>query len=154
MDEFYMKKALEQASKAEKINEVPIGAVIVKDGKIIAKGYNTRESKHNALCHAEIIAINKACKKLKSWRLSGCELYVTLEPCPMCMGAIINSRIDRVIFGAYDKKTGSCGSVINLNDYPYNHHPQIVGGVRQEQCASVLSSFFSKLRAQKQTLNS
>ena len=144
-----MKKALHQASKAAKKKEVPIGAVIVKNNKIISSGFNKRECKKNALYHAEIIAIEKACKRLKSWRLSGCELYVTLEPCPMCMGAIINSRISKVVFGAYDKKAGSCGSVVNLNDYPYNHHPEIIGGVLEDECSSILSSFFSALRKQK-----
>ena len=144
-----MKIALQQAVKAAKINEVPIGAVIVMNNKIISKGYNKRECKKNALLHAEIIAIEKACKKLKSWRLSDCELYVTLEPCPMCMGAIINSRISKVVFGAYDKKAGSCGSVVNLNDYPYNHHPEIIGGVLEKECSSILSDFFSTLRKKK-----
>ncbi len=149
MDQLYMEKALMEAAKAEKHGEVPIGAVIVKGDKIIARGHNTREAKKNALCHAEIIAINKACKKLKSWRLSDCDLYVTLEPCPMCMGAIINSRIKRIVFGAYDRKAGSCGSVINLNDYPYNHHPQITGGVLEDRCSTILSSFFTALRNKK-----
>ena len=149
MNEKFMKIALQQAVKAAKINEVPIGAVIVMNNKIISKGYNKRECKKNALLHAEIIAIEKACKKLKSWRLSDCELYVTLEPCPMCMGAIINSRISKVVFGAYDKKAGSCGSVVNLNDYPYNHHPEIIGGVLEKECSSILSDFFSTLRKKK-----
>ena len=149
MNEKFMKIALQQAVKAAKINEVPIGAVIVMNNKIISKGYNKRECKKNALLHAEIIAIEKACKKLKSWRLSDCELYVTLEPCPMCMGAIINSRISKVVFGAYDKKAGSCGSVVNLNDYPYNHHPEIIGSVLEKECSSILSDFFSTLRKKK-----
>jgi len=149
LNEKFMKIALQQAVKAAKINEVPIGAVIVMNNKIISKGYNKRECKKNALLHAEIIAIEKACKKLKSWRLSDCELYVTLEPCPMCMGAIINSRISKVVFGAYDKKAGSCGSVVNLNDYPYNHHPEIIGSVLEKECSSILSDFFSTLRKKK-----
>ena len=149
MNEIYMRKAIDEAKKAEKKGEVPIGAIIVKNGKIISTGYNKRECKENALYHAEIIAIEKACKKLKSWRLSDCELYVTLEPCPMCMGAIINSRISKVVFGAYDKKAGSCGSIINLNDYPYNHHPDIFGGILEEECSSILSSFFTNLRKKK-----
>lgn len=151
MNENYMKIALQQAQKAAKIKEAPIGAVIVKNNKIISKSYNKRECKKNALYHAEIIAIEKACKKLKSWRLSDCELYVTLEPCPMCMGAIINARISKVVFGAYDKKAGSCGSVVNLNDYPYNHHPEIVGGVLEEECSNILSSFFASLRKSKKS---
>ena len=113
-DEKFMKEALKQAKKAASIGETPIGAVIVRDGEIIARGYNKRETKKNALLHAEIIAINKACKKLGGWRLPRCEMYVTLEPCPMCAGAIINSRIENLYFGAYDKKSGCAGSVINL----------------------------------------
>ncbi len=144
-----MNAALYQAQKAAKIKEVPIGAVIVKNNKIISKAYNKREIQKNALHHAEILAIEKACKKLKSWRLSDCELYVTLEPCPMCMGAIINARIERVIFGAYDPKAGSCGSVINLNDYPYNHHPEIIGGVLESKCSNILTTFFTSLRKKK-----
>ena len=149
MNEFYMQKALDEAQKAGKKGEVPIGAIIVRNNEIISTGYNKRECKKNALYHAEIIAIKKACKRLKSWRLSDCELYVTLEPCPMCMGAIINARISKVIFGAYDPKAGSCGSIINLNDYPYNHHTEIIGGVRENECSEILSSFFTNLRNKK-----
>lgn len=145
-DNFFMKKALAQAKVAFKDEEAPIGAIIVKDGEIIARARNTREKKANALCHAEITAIDRACKKLGSWRLNGCELYVTLEPCAMCAGAIINARIKRVVFGAYDGKAGSFGSVVNLNELPYNHHPEVVGGVMQEECSALLSSFFKGLR--------
>ncbi|MBR6796719.1 MAG: tRNA adenosine(34) deaminase TadA [Clostridia bacterium] len=145
-DNFFMKKALAQAKAAFKDEEAPIGAVIVKDGEVIARARNTREKKANALCHAEITAIDRACKKLGSWRLNGCELYVTLEPCAMCAGAIINARIKRVVFGAYDQKAGSFGSVVDLNALPYNHHPEVVGGVMQEECSEMLSSFFKGLR--------
>lgn len=136
-----------QAKCAEKKTEVPVGAVIVKDGKIISRGYNQREFSPDATAHAEITAIKKACKKLNAWRLTGCTIYVTLEPCPMCMGAIINSRIDRVVFGAYDYKSGACGSVMDIaSNKCLNHHPEIQGGVLQEQCSSMLTNFFKKLR--------
>jgi tRNA(adenine34) deaminase len=148
-DEKYIKIALLEAKKAANIGEVPVGAVIVFEDKIIAKGYNKRETKKNALLHAEIIAIDKACKKLGSWRLENCELYVTLEPCPMCGGAIINSRIKRVVFGAYDNKSGACGSVVNLFDLPFNHCPEIVGGILEKQASKILSDFFKQLRAKK-----
>lgn len=147
-DEYYMKKALLLADKAREINEVPIGAVIVKKstGEIVGEGYNRRECDKNPLAHAEIIAIKQASQKLGGWRLIDCDLFVTLEPCPMCAGAIINSRIERVIFGAYDKKSGSCGSVINLFDVPYNHKPEITAGVLEEECSNALSDFFKGLR--------
>lgn len=142
-----MKDALLLAAEAGKKGEVPVGAVIVKDGKIIARGKNEREEKQNALSHAEIEAINNACKALGSWRLDGCEMYVTLEPCPMCAGAIINARIKTLVFGAYDKKAGSIDSVINLCDYPYNHKPEIYGGIKEDECLAVLTDFFKDLRA-------
>lgn len=145
-DLFFMKKALAQAKLAFKEDEAPIGALIVKDGAVIARARNAREKKANALCHAEITAIDRACKKLGSWRLNGCELYVTLEPCAMCAGAIINARIKRVVFGAYDAKAGSFGSVVDLNSLPYNHHPEVLGGVMREECSELLSSFFKGLR--------
>lgn len=141
-----MLEAIELAKAAAECGEVPVGAVIVKDGKIIARGRNMREQKQNALSHAEVEAINNACKKLNSWRLQDCELYVTLEPCPMCTGAIINSRIKTVIFGAYDSKTGSMDSVINLCDYPYNHKPEIYGGICEDECLEILQNFFKKIR--------
>lgn len=144
--EEFMEYALTEAKKAQEIGEVPVGAVIVKNGEIISSGYNKREIQNNALCHAEIEAINSACKKLKSWRLNDCDLYVTLEPCPMCTGAIINSRISRVIFGAKDSKAGSCGSVINLFELPYNHRPKIICGVLENECSKLLSDFFKNLR--------
>lgn len=152
MDTFYMKKALELAKKAYDIGEAPIGAVVVKKstGQIVGEGYNRRETDKSPLAHAEIIAIEEASKKLGGWRLIDCELYVTLEPCPMCAGAIINSRIERVIYGAEDKKAGSLSSVINLFELPYNHKPQITSGVLQEECSQILSDFFKELRIKKQ----
>lgn len=148
----YMKEALRQAKKAAAVNETPVGAVIVKDGKIIARAYNKRETKKNSLCHAEIIAIDKACKKLGGWRLHGCDLYVTLEPCPMCAGAVIQSRIDRVFFGAYDYKAGCAESKLNLfKENIFNHNVEVTGGVMQEECAALLSDFFKNLRKEKQS---
>ena len=141
-----MKTAIEQANKAFSNGEVPVGAVIVKNGEIIATGRNMREEKQNALSHAEIEAINNACKNLGTWRLDDCEMYVTLEPCPMCTGAIINSRIKTLIFGAYDLKSGSVDSVINLCDYPYNHKVEIYGGIMEDECLEILQRFFKKLR--------
>ena len=149
MEERFMKAAIAQAKLAAKKGEVPVGAVIVRDGEIIARAYNTRETDKNALCHAEIKAIRKACKKLGGWRLTRCELYVTLEPCPMCAGAIVNSRIDKVVFGAYDNREGSFGSLINLASYPYSSRPEIVGGVMEKECKEVLSEFFKKMRTNK-----
>ena len=141
-----MRMALEQAKIAGEMGEVPIGAVVVKDGEVISTGYNLREINKNSLCHAELIAIDKACEKLGGWRLHECELYVTLEPCPMCAGAIINSRIGRVVFGAFDPKAGSCGSLINLFACDFNHRPVLEAGVLQQECADLLQSFFKKLR--------
>lgn len=143
---FFMEKALIEAKKAYEANEVPVGAVIVRDGQIISDGRNNREESKDATGHAEILAIRKACEKLGTWRLDDCELYVTLEPCPMCMGAIINSRIKRVVFGAKDAKAGACGSVINLNNYPFNHKPETLSGIMAEECRSILSDFFSEKR--------
>ena len=146
MKKEFMYEALKLARQAAENGEVPVGAVIVKDGKIIAKGKNEREEKQNALSHAEIEAINNACKKIGSWRLDDCEMYVTLEPCPMCAGAIINARIKTLVFGAYDPKAGSIDSVINLCDYPYNHKPEIYGGICEDECLEVLKDFFKKIR--------
>lgn len=145
----FMKEALRLAQKAAQEGEVPVGCVIVKDGQIVGRGRNRRETKKTALGHAELEAIQKACKKLGGWRLHQCDLYVTLEPCPMCTGAIINARIQTVYYGASDAKAGSCGSVINLFDLPYNHKPKLVGGVMEEQCLEVLRDFFQKLRMRK-----
>lgn len=141
-----MQRAIALAKKAAAEGEIPVGAVIVKDGEIIAEGRNMREQKQNALSHAEIEAINNACKELKSWRLDDCELYVTLEPCPMCTGAIINSRIKTLIFGAYDSKAGSVDSVVNLCGYPYNHKVEVYGGICEDECLSILKEFFENLR--------
>ena len=146
IDEKFMREAILLAKEAADDDEAPIGAVIVRDGEIVGRGRNRREKDKNALGHAEIEAINDACKTLGGWRLIGCTMYVTLEPCPMCTGAIINSRIERVVFGAYDKKAGSCGSLINLFDLPYNHKPLLSGGFMEEECGSLLSEFFKKLR--------
>lgn len=148
IDEKFMREAILLAKEAADDDEAPIGAVIVRDGEIVGRGRNRREKDKNALGHAEIEAINDACKTLGGWRLIGCTMYVTLEPCPMCTGAIINSRIERVVFGAYDKKAGSCGSLINLFNLPYNHKPILSGGFMEEECGSLLSEFFKKLRKQ------
>ena len=148
-NEIYMKEALRQAKKAYDIDESPIGAVIVHNDQIIARGYNKRETKRNGLCHAEIIAINKACKKLGGWRLPECDIYVTLEPCPMCAGAIIQSRINNLYFGAYDKKAGCCTSLINLFDIDFNHKVNVSGGYMIDECSLILSDFFKKLRNKK-----
>ncbi len=145
-DLYYMAEALSEACLAAETDEVPIGAVIVKDGNIIARAHNLRETGKNALYHAETLAIDYACRALGGWRLPSCTLYVTLEPCPMCAGAIVNSRIERVVFGAYDKRAGAFGSVLDLNAYPLNHKPEIVGGVMEEECRSLLQTFFKKKR--------
>ncbi len=142
----YMRRALTLASTAAQLGEVPVGAVIVQDDQIIAESYNLRELEKCATAHAELIAIERACKRLGGWRLPHCTLYVTLEPCPMCAGAIINARIDHVVFGAYDPKAGSTGSVISLFDLPYNHKPTLEGGVLEEECAQLLKDFFQSLR--------
>lgn len=145
-DEFFMDQAIELAKEAAKEGEVPVGAVVVIDGRIVGRGRNRRETGKNALAHAEIEAINEACKTLGGWRLWQCDMYVTLEPCPMCTGAIINSRIKRLVYGASDSKAGSCGSVVNLFSLPYNHKPEVVSGLKQEECAALLSDFFKNLR--------
>jgi len=145
-DDYFMSLAIEQAKAAEQLDEVPVGAVIVKNGEIIACGYNRRETDKNALAHAEISAIDQACKVLGGWRLFECELFVTLEPCPMCMGAIINSRIKRLVFGASDYKAGCCGSAADFNKLSFNHKPEIVSGVLADECAALLSDFFKRLR--------
>jgi tRNA(adenine34) deaminase len=142
----FMGLAIEEAKKSLALVEVPVGAIVVCEGKVVSAAYNTRETDKNAVNHAELLAISAACKKLGGWRLHKCDLYVTLEPCPMCAGAIINSCIKRVIFGAKDPKSGAFGSVIDLNAYPFNHKPEIICGVREEECASLLSDFFRELR--------
>ena len=141
-----MRAAIEAAKQSEAEGEVPVGAVIVKDGEIIATGRNRRENGKNALYHAELEAIDKACKALGGWRLFQCDLYVTLEPCPMCAGAIINSRIRSVYYGASDIKAGSFGSVTDFNALPYNHKPEIYAGIMEEECKALLTDFFRKLR--------
>ncbi len=142
----FMKRAIELSQMAARLGEVPVGAVIVKEDKIIAEGYNKREAKKNVLSHAETEAISQACEALSSWRLDGCEMYVTLEPCPMCTGAIMASRIERVVFGAYDEKGGAMGGVCNLCEMPFMQRPQVVGGFMESECALMLADFFSALR--------
>ncbi len=149
-DILFMKEAIKQAKKAADILEVPVGAIIVKDNKIIARAYNQKETKFDSTKHAEIIAIQKASRKLKSWRLLDCEMYVTLEPCSMCAGALIQSRIKKIYIGAMDEKTGSCGSVFNLlKDYKFNHNVDIEYGVCSEECEKILKDFFKELRKNK-----
>lgn len=143
---FYMNEALTQAKLAFDDGEVPVGAIIVRNDEIIAVGRNRREKEKNALLHAEIDAINNACKALGGWRLWNCEIYVTLEPCPMCAGAIINAHIPRVYFGAFDFKNGSCGTITNLFEMPYNFKPECMGGIMQDECLAMLKEFFKKLR--------
>lgn len=144
-----MQAAIALAREAAADGEVPVGAVVTRNGEIVSVGRNRREKDKNALAHAEIEAIDRACKALGGWRLWECELFVTLEPCPMCAGAIINSRIKRVVFGAYDPKAGSCGSVNNLFSFPYNHSPEVEGGFMQDECALLLKQFFAELRRTK-----
>ncbi len=148
--EIFMKKAIQEAKKAYNKLEVPVGCIIVKNGEIIAKAHNLKETKKDTTKHAEIIAIQKASKKLDSWRLIDCEMYVTLEPCPMCAGAIINSRIKKIYIGAKDEKTGAVGSVLNLlEDYTFNHKVQIENGILENECQKILKDFFKELRLQK-----
>ena len=146
MDEGFMKEALELAKEAAAEGEVPVGCVITRNGEIVGRGRNRREQDKNALGHAEIEAIHDACKNLGGWRLWECTLYVTLEPCPMCAGAIINARIPRVVYGASDKKCGAVRSVCTLFDMAFNHHPQVESGVLEEEAAQLLSEFFQNLR--------
>ncbi len=148
-----MKEALKEAKKAYNKLEVPVGAVIVKDGEIIAKAHNIKEQKKDTTKHAEILAISRASKKLQNWRLIDCEMYVTLEPCPMCAGALINSRIKKVHIGTMDRKTGACGSVFNLlEDYTFNHRVKIETGILQEECEELLKDFFKELRKKSKNL--
>lgn len=147
--EDFMKKALTLAEEAEKEGEVPVGAVVVCDGEIVGTGRNRRETEKNALCHAEIEAIDNACKNLGGWRLFKCDLYVTLEPCPMCAGAIINSRIKNVYFGANDYKNGACGSIVNLFNLDFNHKPNFEKGILENECSEILTRFFKNLREKK-----
>lgn len=141
-----MREAIRLAREAGAEGEVPVGAVVVRDGVIVAAGRNRREAGKNALCHAELEAIGSACRVLGGWRLWQCELFVTLEPCPMCAGAAVNARLRRVVFGARDPKAGSCGSVVNLFELPYNHRPELRGGVLEAECSALLTDFFRGLR--------
>lgn len=147
-----MGAALAEAEQAAALGEVPVGAVVARDGEIIAAAHNTRETEKNALHHAELLAIDAACKKLGGWRLHRCDLYVTLEPCPMCAGALINSRMRTVYYGAPDPKAGSCGSLINLFALPYNHQPALVSGVLEQECADILRNFFRELRKKRKEI--
>jgi len=149
-DEFYMWKAIEQARKAEEINEVPIGAVVVLDDEIIGTGYNLRETEQRSIAHAELLAIDMACKTVGSWRLENATLYVTLEPCPMCAGAIVLSRVNKVVYGAKDPKGGCAGTLMNLlTDSRFNHQAEVESGILEEECSLLLSLFFQKLRQEK-----
>lgn len=149
-DAYYMNMALEEAKKARELQEVPIGAVVVLDGKVVAKGYNLRETKQSSVAHAELLAIAEACKILGTWRLEEATLYVTLEPCPMCAGAIINARIKRVVFGANDPKAGCAGTFMNLlQDERFNHQSEVTSGVLHEECGGILTAFFKELRERK-----
>ncbi|SHI42533.1 tRNA-adenosine deaminase [Dethiosulfatibacter aminovorans DSM 17477] len=148
MVDYFMKKAILEAEKAYDMDEVPVGAVVVKDGKIIGRGFNQKELAKDATKHAEILAINEACKTLNAWRLTGCTMYVTLEPCAMCAGALVNSRIDNLIIGARDPKTGACGSVFNIvNEEKLNHGINVEFGVMEDECSTMLKDFFKKLRS-------
>lgn len=147
--EDYMRRALALAEKAAETGDVPVGCVVVRDGAVIGEGWNQREAEADALAHAEVQAIRAACRTLGSWRLTGCALYVTLEPCPMCAGAIINARVDTVCYGAKDEKAGACGSVLNLFEERFNHRPRVYGGVLEAACAARLQAFFQALRGKK-----
>ena len=148
--EKYMKEALKQAKKAYEKGEIPVGAIIVKEHKIIARAYNEKEYKLDTTKHAEILAIQKASKKLKAWRLQDCDMYVTLEPCSMCAGALIQARIRKLYIGTMDKKTGACGSVLNLlEDYTFNHKVEVERGILQKDCESILKNFFKEIREKK-----
>lgn len=149
-DEKWMKQAIKQAEKAKKLDEVPIGCVIVLGEKIIARGYNRRNTDHTSLAHAEMMAIKKACKKIGDWRLEECTLYVTLEPCQMCAGAIVQSRVKRVVIGAMNKKAGCAGSIFNLlEEDRFNHKAEVTRGVLEDECAEMMSTFFRELRVRK-----
>lgn len=153
MQEEFMQEALKEARKAYKKLEIPVGAVIVRDGEIIAKAHNIKEEKKDTTKHAEILAIQKASKKLGTWRLNDCEMYVTLEPCPMCAGAIIQARLKKIYIGTMDEKTGACGSVLNLlEDYKFNHTVEVENGIMKQECESMLKEFFVKLREYKKSM--
>ncbi len=149
-EERYMKEAIQQAHKAWKLQEVPIGCVIVKDGKIIARGYNRRNTDKNTLAHAELLAIRKASRAVGDWRLEECTMYITLEPCQMCAGAIVQARISRVVIGSRNPKAGCAGSVLNLLQMPrFNHQVELTEGILEEECSSMLTDFFKELRSQR-----
>lgn len=150
--EIFMNEALKEAKKAYKKEEIPVGAIIVKDNKIIARGHNLKETKKRSIFHAEILAIEKANRKIGAWRLEKCEMYVTLEPCMMCMGAIINSRIKKIYVGALDYKTGACESFIDIKKYKFNHEVEIETGILKEKCEYILKDFFRKLREKKRRI--
>ncbi len=145
-DELYMREAIAEAKQAALFGEVPVGAVLVRSGEIVSRGRNTRETLGKATGHAEIEAIEEGCRALGTWRLCDCTLYVTLEPCPMCAGAIVNARLGRVVFGSKDPKAGAMGSLMDLNSYPLNHKPETVSGVLGEECGELLSKFFASKR--------
>ena len=152
-DEFYMGLALEEAKKAAALGEIPIGAILVQGEEVIARAHNMRETWQDATAHAELIVIQEACKKLKSWRLTGCTLYVTVEPCPMCSGAIVNGRVERVVYGCPDIKAGGAESIFNIITNPnLNHVAQVTSGVREEECAQVMKEFFKKRREEKKLI--
>ena len=151
-DEFYMRAAIEEARAAESIDEVPVGAVIVRDGEIIASSHNTRESTKCATHHAEILAIEEACRKMGGWRLPGVTLYVTMEPCVMCAGAIVNARIPRVVYGTHDLRFGAFGSALDLVKIPLNHTPEVLGGVLEEETRTILSEYFRRKRANPKSI--
>ncbi len=145
-DEFFMETALREAEKALAEGEVPVGAVLTEGDTVLAAAHNRRENDRAATAHAELLCVEEACRRRGSWRLTGCTLYVTLEPCPMCAGAVINARLDRVVFGAYDRRAGAFGSLIDLTAYPFNHRPRLTGGVREEEAAALLAAFFRERR--------
>ncbi|MCY8487805.1 tRNA adenosine(34) deaminase TadA [Bacillus atrophaeus] len=149
-DEFYMLEAIKEAKKAEEIGEVPIGAVLVMNDDIVARAHNLRETEQRSIAHAEMLAIDEACRTLGTWRLEGASLYVTLEPCPMCAGAVVLSRVDRVVFGAFDPKGGCSGTLMNLlQEERFNHQAEVVSGVLENECGQMLSDFFRNLRKKK-----
>ncbi|MCY8497634.1 tRNA adenosine(34) deaminase TadA [Bacillus atrophaeus] len=149
-DEFYMLEAIKEAKKAEEIGEVPIGAVLVMNDDIVARAHNLRETEQRSIAHAEMLAIDEACRTLGTWRLEGASLYVTLEPCPMCAGAVVLSRVDRVVFGAFDPKGGCSGTLMNLlQEKRFNHQAEVVSGVLEKECGQMLSDFFRNLREKK-----
>ncbi|AME06754.1 tRNA adenosine(34) deaminase TadA [Bacillus siamensis] len=152
-DEYYMREAIKEAKKAEAKGEVPIGAVLVLHDEIVARAHNLRETEQRSLAHAEMLAIDEACRKLGTWRLEDAVLYVTLEPCPMCAGAVVLSRVDKVVFGAFDPKGGCAGTLMNLlQEERFNHQAEVVSGVLEEECGEMLSAFFRKLRRQKKDM--